>query len=256
MAGLTTAMLLGVALTGCPGEQNDVKDPTKLALERRDTEMTHEDCDIESSGAKKMDANGDGRPDLVQVMSGNREECRAVDINMDGNIDVFVYYDGQGQVRRRESGFDRDTRPDEISHFQGGVLVRKERETNNDSKIDTWDYYEAGRLVREERDSTGDGYVDQWWTFNRPGQPQCAVVVSDEDGDGKPDEGSEIDLCKDQVPAPPEPDDKPKDDGASDGDAPADGSGGSEPEGPASDDSPAGDGAAPAADDKTAPPGG
>jgi hypothetical protein len=250
--GPSLATLLCVALlSGCPSEQNDAKDPTKVALERRDTEMTHEDCDIESSSAKKMDANGDGRPDLVQVLSGNREECRAVDINMDGIIDVFVYYDAQGQVRRRESGFDRDTRPDEISHYQGGALVRKERETNNDTKIDTWDYYEGGRLVREERDSTGDGYVDQWWTFNRPGQDQCAVVVSDGDGDGKPDEGSEIDLCKDSVPAPPEPkkDDESKDDKPTDAAGEA-----TEPAGPSGDDAKPTDGDAPKEGEKTPPP--
>src|SRR5690606_16043978 len=108
------------------------------------------------------------------------------DFNMDGVIDVFVYFDEQGRERRRESGFDRDTLPDEIAIYEGGVLVRKERETNNDRKIDTWDYYENGKLVREERDSTGDGFVDQWWTFNRPDDSDCAIVSTDGDGDGKP----------------------------------------------------------------------
>ena len=202
--------LAGLAVlvcSACPGE--DAKDPSKAGLDKRDTELTHEACDVKDSDAVVHDADKDGRPELVQVMDGKREDCRAVDLNMDGIIDVFVYFDDQGRQRRRESGFDRDNRPDEISHFQSGVITRKERETNNDGNIDTWDYYQGGRLVREERDSNGDGYVDQWWTFNQPARPDCAVVTSDNDGDGKADVDSKIDLCKDVLP-PPKPEAKPE----------------------------------------------
>jgi len=200
-------MWVGLALlftAGCPnGEQNGPDDPSKVASARRDTEMKHEDCDLTASGAQSTDANRDGSPDIVRVMDGGREVCRAVDINMDKVIDVYVYYDERGQIRRRESGFDRDTRPDEIAYYENGQLVRKERETNYDGKIDTWDYFKNGRLANEERDSTGDGFVDQWWSFNRPDQPKCAIVVTDGDGDGKPDPDSQIDLCADgKAPAP------------------------------------------------------
>jgi hypothetical protein len=184
-------LLATATLCACP--KDEARDPS--AAGQRDTEIRHEACDLRSSSAVALDASGDGRPDLVKVMDGNRESCRAADINFDTMIDVFVYFDDQGRVRRRESGFDRDNRPDEIAYYQAGVLVRKERETNNDAKIDTWDYYHNGRLVREERDSTGDGFVDQWWSFDRPDKPKCALVVSDGDGDGKPDPGSKIDLC-------------------------------------------------------------
>ncbi len=187
--GLITA---GVLLGACNGNTPDPNAPN-AALERRDTEMEHEPCDL--SDGKGIDANGDGRPDIVQVFSGSRETCRAVDINMDTVIDRYVYFDGSGAKRRIESGFDRDTRPDEISYFEGGQLVRKERETNNDQRIDTWSYFQGGRLVREERDSTGDGYIDQWWEFNRADRPECALVVTDGDGDGEPDPDSKIDTC-------------------------------------------------------------
>ena len=165
--------------------------------------MVHEECDLSAAGALSTDANRDGSPDIVRVMAGGRELCRAVDLNQDKVIDVYRYFDERGQLRRRESGFDRDTRPDEIAHYENGQLVRKELETNNDGKIDTWDYFKNGRLVNEERDSSGDGFVDQWWTFNRPDRPRCAIVVSDVDGDGKPDPDSQIDLCADgKAPAP------------------------------------------------------
>jgi len=193
-------------VAGCPGATaTGPNTPGSGGLAQRDTELKHEPCDVTASDAVRLDANGDGRPEIIRVVDGARELCRAVDINMDGTIDVFVYYDEAGQVRRRESGFDRDARPDEVAIYQNGILLRKERETNNDTRIDTWDYYEHGRLAREERDSTGDGYVDQWWVFNRPDNPKCAVVSADNNGDGKPDEGSLIDLCKDEQPMAPTP---------------------------------------------------
>lgn len=177
---------------------------------KRDTELAHEECDLTDSDAVRIDADNNGRPDIVRVMDDGREVCRAVDINRDSLIDVYVYFDERGQERRREYGFDRDDRPDEIVIYENGQLVRKMRETNNDMQIDTWDFYQGGRLVREERDSTGDGYVDQWWSFPQPDKPKCAVVVSDVDGDGKPDEDSRLDLCaSDEAAAPPSPSGKP-----------------------------------------------
>lgn len=169
----------------------------------RDTELKHESCDGNSSSATKTDANGDGKPDITHVMSGGRELCRIVDLNLDGQVDAFIYYDEAGKERRRESDFDRDGRPDEIVFLSGGVVVRKERETNYDDKIDTWDYYDAGRLARRERDSDGDKIIDQWWQFNNPTKPACAVVASDRNADGKPDPDGVVDLCGESYGAPP-----------------------------------------------------
>ena len=197
-----TATLAGCSSTPAPDEPG-----AQVAAVRRDTELKHESCDLKSSDAVRLDANGDGRHEIVKVMRNGKVSCKAVDLNMDGVIDFFVYYDDAGQVRRREYGYDRGNRPNEIVIYKNGVVVQKMRETNNDRKIDTWDYYQNGRLVREERDSTGDGFVDQWWTFNRPNQPKCAIVVIDSDGDGKPEPESKLDICKDEgdIPPPPAP---------------------------------------------------
>jgi hypothetical protein len=144
-----------------------------------------------------VDVKGSGKPAIYHVMSGGKEICRAVDLNLDGAIDAFIYYDDQGRERRREQDFDRDGRADEISVFENGQIKLKLRETNFDNKIDTWDYYENGRLVKRERDSDGDGTIDQWWSFNNPTKPQCAIVASDRNADGKPDPDSVVDLCGD-----------------------------------------------------------
>ncbi|MBI5531918.1 MAG: hypothetical protein HY898_04330 [Deltaproteobacteria bacterium] len=190
---LAPLLVVGVACSqsvslgaGGPGQASDA----------RPIEIKHDPCDVESKSAVRVDANNDGKSEITRVMSGSREVCRAVDLNFDGRMDSYVYLDDQGQMRRRESDFDRDGVIDEIATFQGGKLVRKDRETNLDGKLDTWDFYQNDVLVRRERDSNADGRVDQWWSFPDPAKLECAVVETDADGDGKPD--TRQDVCKER----------------------------------------------------------
>lgn len=186
--GLASAGLLGGCGGAAIGPSDDLDD------NERDVEIHHEACD--GGGGKKVDVNGDGQPDITHVMSGGRETCRIVDLNFDGRVDAFIYFDAAGKERRRESDFDRDGRADEVATYQAGTLVQKLRETNFDGKIDTWDTYAGGKLVKRERDSDADAIVDQWWEFNGD-DPKCALVSSDKNTDGKPDPDTVVDLCAD-----------------------------------------------------------
>lgn len=194
-----TALALLLCAGGCSGADDGARDGDDA---QRELDLTHEPCDVESSSAQRTDVNGDGKADIVRVMSGGKEVCRSVDLNFDGRVDMYVFFDEAGAERRREADFDRDGRADEISILKGGAVVRKNRETNFDGKLDTWDFYESGRLVRRERDANGDGSVDQWWTFNNPVDPNCAIVSTDANQDGKPDPGTEVDLCAPEGGAP------------------------------------------------------
>lgn len=170
--------------------------PAKDAADQRTTELKHEPCEIDHKESGRVDVNNDGRSEISHVSKGGREACRAVDLNFDGRIDSYVYFDKTGQIRRRESDFDRDGVLDEIATYENGKTVRKERETNLDQKIDTWDFYQNEMIVRRERDSNADGRVDQWWTFPDPNHLECPVVESDTDGDGRPD--TRMDVCKER----------------------------------------------------------
>lgn len=193
------ASALVIFQPGCSGSTQMASATSADGVTRRDTEVVHEECDLASG--EKLDANGDGKPDVTQVRSGGREVCRAVDLNFDGAIDSWTYFDGSGQVRRRERDYDRDGRVEEISLYQGGVLVEQHRAASLAGKLDTWQFYKGGKLVRTERDSDGDGVVDQWWEFK---DDKCPLIHSDVNGDGRPDPGATVDYCKVTGYVPPE----------------------------------------------------
>lgn len=190
----TLLLALPLALAACVTPDPSNTTPQSADNRARDVDFHHDDCNP-GSDSKTVDVNGDQRPDIVHVMKSGREACRIVDLNFDGAVDVYIYYDERGAERRREADFDRDGRPDQVSIYQGGQLVENDRETNFDDKIDTWDYYQGGVLVRRERDSDGDAIIDQWWQFYDPARPKCAVVATDHNADGKPDADGQVDLC-------------------------------------------------------------
>lgn len=189
-----------ISLSACAGSTSMGPKSANGQPEKRDTEITHEACDTKSA-KERLDSNADGTPEILIVRSGDRELCRSVDLDFDGVPEVWIYFDPQGQVRRKELDFDRDARIDEIDLFKSGVLTQKQRATGMANRLDTWDFFQAGKLVRTERDANGDGLVDQWWEYPKPG---CPVIHSDTDGDGRPDPGATIDYCKETGYVPPE----------------------------------------------------
>lgn len=198
VGGLNGVLSLALALltAGCGATTPAAETPTTAPdVTRRDTTIVHEPCAIDGSNASSQDVNRDGKPDLVTVRESGKLTCRWLDLNVDGVVDVWVYYDANGQVRRRETDYDRDGRIDEIEVRQAGQIVSRERAATLAGKLDTWQFFEGGVLVRGERDANGDGIVDQWWEYSDAAHPECGVVHSDTDGDGRPDPGATVDVC-------------------------------------------------------------
>ena len=203
---LYALLLIGAAFQfGCNGAGGPGAASANGGVTTRDTEVKHEACDTSSSGAEKIDANGDGKPDITIVREGGREVCRAVDLNFDGVIDSYSYFDANGQLRRRENDYDKDGKIDEITTFKAGQIAEKDQSTALALHLDTWDFYQAGALVRTERDSNGDGVIDQWWEYPKPG---CPLIHADVNNDGRPDPGATIDYCKETGYVPPDRSDK------------------------------------------------
>lgn len=191
-----------MGLMACGAASVGPKADGRRAVAARDTRIQHEDCPVTDGDALAEDVNGDGHPDRTTVKDGARAGCRGLDFNFDGAMDAWVYLDASGAIRRRESDYDRDGRVDEIALYRAGVLTEKHRATTLAGKLDTWHYYSGGKVSRTERDSNGDDYVDQWWEYPAERTGDCPLIHSDVDGDGRPDPGATVDVCRDQyVPA-------------------------------------------------------
>ena len=203
-AALLLACVSAAFQAGCNGANRPGVNSAN-GVTSRDTGVTHEACDLAAAGAERIDANGDGKTDVTVVRDGGREVCRAVDLNFDGVIDAYSYFDGNGLLRRRENDYDKDGQIDEITSFKAGQIAERDQSTALPRHLDTWDFYQAGALVRTERDSNGDGVIDQWWEYPKPG---CPLIHADVNNDGRPDPGATIDYCKETGYVPPERADK------------------------------------------------
>lgn len=192
-------VLAGFSLPACGLGASSQKATGRPRVEPRDTRLVHELCPVTGAGARSEDINGDGKPDRrVANAPDGGGECRALDFDFDGVVDAWVYLDAAGQVRRREHDYDGDGDVDEVSLYRAGALVEQQRVTGRARKLDTWHYFEGGKMARTERDSNGDDYIDQWWEYPAERAPDCPLIHSDVDGDGQPDPGATVDICRDR----------------------------------------------------------
>jgi len=111
---------------------------------------------------KAVDLNGDGRIDLWTWFNRDASiQKQAFDLDFDGRIDELVYYE-KGAVVRKELFHSFGDKPDTFKFYEKGKLVRVERDRSNDGRIDTWEYWEGEAIDRIGEDTNGDGNVDKW----------------------------------------------------------------------------------------------
>jgi hypothetical protein len=194
LAALVIPWLASLALGAC-GKARDASDEGRdeFVGETRDTTIKHEACDPAGKQSKTLKA--DDRLDksvayVTHVFDGGREICSFSDINGDGRVDLYTYFDETGATRRHEAAYGVDKNVTEVGIYKGGQLDVVERDTTGSGRIDTWDFYTAGHLARRERDKNGDGRLDEWWTFE-PGSDSATIIQADPRS-GKPDPSSSI----------------------------------------------------------------
>lgn len=150
---------------------------------------------------RTADVDGDGRPEVLKYYKkiddperpGEKKTIlvrQDIDLNWDGTIDIWRYFDGTGLVEREEWDTDFDGNIDDKRFFENGVLVRSERDRNNDGRADITRYYKEGKLERKESDTNGDGNIDRWEYYT--GQVLDRVGV-DKDHDGTVDTWAKAD---------------------------------------------------------------
>jgi hypothetical protein len=173
--GWVRLLLMGGIAMSCVSSSAGRKADHGSGPSPRDTRIVHEECPVEDSGVVAEDVNGDGRPDRRTVSENGHVRCRGLDFNFD---------------------------VDEVAVYANGVLSERQRATTLSGKLDTWQHYQNGKVASAERDSNGDEYVDQWWEYPEQRSADCPLIHSDVNGDGRPDPGATVDVCKDQyVPA-------------------------------------------------------
>ena len=146
---------------------------------------------------KTYDANKDGRPDIINVLKkihkkeGSKREfdlqlhVKMMDLNRDGNIDVWRFYDDKGAVVKEEVDLDFDGRIDVVNYYVGGVIRRKEFDVRFDERTDRWKHYdEEGVLILLEEDRNNNGSPDYWEHYTKG---VLERIEKDTSGDGKPD---------------------------------------------------------------------
>ena len=192
-----TVLGLALPLIGCGGKTPAVNTPgnsPSFSTSDFGARVDRSRCDDRGKNVVSLDANGDGKPDVIKILQGStvggqqsqQLVCKQTDLDFDGKIDLVQYYGPSGDLImdeysmnysgkfngrthfqegkkvRAEKDMDFDGKPDYFEIYEGGKLVRIERDKNNDGKMDEWQYFENGHLDRIGYDTTGSGRVDKW----------------------------------------------------------------------------------------------
>jgi hypothetical protein len=112
---------------------------------------------------RTIDANGDGKPERIEVYGEGRLVRVELDENADGVIDLWNFFDPEKR------------------------LEKQEQDTDHDGRLDTWVVLEpaTGRELRVLKDTNADGKADTWRTNDAAGS--TVKLEEDKDSDGEPD---------------------------------------------------------------------
>jgi hypothetical protein len=171
-------------------------------------------CDDRGKQVVTLDANGDGKPDVIKlfipaVQDGHPVQqlvCKQTDLDFDGKIDLIQYYGQNGDLVMDEYSLNYNGKLNGRTYYQDGKKVRAEKDMNFDGKPDYFEYYEGGKLVRVERDRDGDGKIDEWQYYENG---RLDRIGYDTTGSGRadkwergPEGGADTSLAQAQEPPP------------------------------------------------------
>lgn len=133
-----------------------------------------------------FDANKNGKIDTWTEMDGARPVRARMDLDEDGTLDRWEYYDAAAQLVK--VGFSRmnDGKPDAWAYQDAAGQVERVEvsSTHDEQKIDRWETYRAGVLASAEEDVDRNGVRDKWEHYEAG---VLKTVSFDETGDGNPD---------------------------------------------------------------------
>lgn len=198
------SVILVLAVAGCASEQSK-KTIFVGGSQGTGTAGSEQTVTLSAKGGKlqfdpkefdirSFDINGDKKPDIINVYKRLKNDkgetetrifVKEMDLNHDGKIDVYRYYDERGAVAKEEFDVDFDGKLDTVDFYRGGRIYKKELCFKFDEKPNIWKYYdEKDNLIKLEEDQDGDGNVDYWEFYSNS---VLERVEKDTDKDGRPD---------------------------------------------------------------------
>jgi hypothetical protein len=189
---------VALTLVACTAPARDPSRTTKGTYDKTTGKLTE----------LASDRNRNGTTDTWTEMDGTRPLRSRIDLDEDGRIDRWEYYDAAGALTKvgfsRKSGNTPDawaySRPDgslervELSstadehkidrrqNYEAGVMVRVEEDTEGNGHPDTWEFYDGGVLKAAEFDENQDGKPDRRLTY---AGGNLATIESEPDGSGR-----------------------------------------------------------------------
>jgi hypothetical protein len=132
------------------------------------------------------DFNKNGKIDTWTQMDGARAVSTRQDLDEDGKIERWEYYDAGGKLIRvglsRKASGTADAWA--YPNAQGEIERIEVSSTGDEHKIDRWERYEGNVMSRAEEDTNGDGRPDKWEAY---ANGTLNVASFDENHDGVPD---------------------------------------------------------------------
>lgn len=139
----------------------------------------------DSFTVQAMDLNQDEKPDQWTVKDASKTRWIERDLNFDGRVDLWQYPGDGGEIAEEEMDLDLDGHVDVVVYYEAGVVTRKEMSIDFAGNFSIVKYYDKqGDLLRVERDDDGDGLVDVWEYYEKNKRVR---IGWDEDDDGQPD---------------------------------------------------------------------
>jgi len=131
------------------------------------------------------DGNHDGKPDAWAFMQGTAVVRIELDLNEDGVVDRWEYYDADRKLQKIGTSSHGDGVVDTWLSTPNPNESRVERSTRRDGKVDWTEFYQKGALQRVEQDVDHDGRTDRWEIYEHGA---LASVAFDTVHRGKPDQ--------------------------------------------------------------------
>jgi hypothetical protein len=144
--------------------------------------------------ALAFDVNKNGKNDTVLYTDGARIRRIELDLNENGKVERWDFYDEHGRLEkvglsRRDDG----VMDAEAFYTDAGALTEIRISTKRDGRFDRTEFYEHDVLVRSADDTNGDGKPDKWDTYRpdpdaAPGSPPYAITSTaiDDASAGRP----------------------------------------------------------------------